>query len=123
VILSGDVHHAYLCDVAFKPEAEMKSAVLQAVCSPYRNPLDDHERKVVRAGFSRPVGTLARGLAQAAGAPDPGIRWRLLEGPYFDNQIGTVHLDGREATVRLDKTVAGNEHEKALEKIFERRVT
>ncbi|HEY8810807.1 MAG TPA: alkaline phosphatase D family protein [Solirubrobacterales bacterium] len=123
VILSGDVHHAYLCDVAFKPEAEMKSAVLQAVCSPYRNPLAEHERKVVRAGFTRPFGALARGLAHAAGAQDPGIRWRLLEGPYFDNQVGTLRLDGRKATVRLDKTVAGEEHEKALEKTFERRVT
>ncbi len=123
VILSGDVHHAYLCDVAFKASAEMKSPVLQAVCSPYRNPLEERERRVIRAGFSRPFEMLARGLAHAAGAPDPGIRWRLLEGPYFDNQVGTVRLDGREAIVRLDKTVAGEEDETALEKTFERRVT
>jgi hypothetical protein len=123
VILSGDVHHAYLSEVAFKRGAEVKSSVLQAVCSPYRNPLDKRERKVIRAGFFRPFEMLARGLAHAAGAPDPGIRWRLLEGPYFDNQVGTVRLDGREATVRLDKTVAGEEHERALEKTFERRVT
>ena len=122
VILSGDVHHAYLCDIAFKRNAEMKSLVLQAVCSPYRNPLDERERKVVRAGFSRPFQILAHGLRRLAGAPDPGIRWRLLEGPYFDNQVGTVRLDGREAIVRLDKTVAGEEHESALEKTFERRV-
>ena len=123
VILSGDVHHAYLCDVAFRPEAAMKSAVLQAVCSPYRNPLDERERKVVRAGFSRPFGALARGLAHAAGAPDPGLRWRLLAGPYYHNPGVTLRLDGRRATVRLDKTVAGEEHEKALEKSFERRVS
>jgi hypothetical protein len=123
VILSGDVHHAYLCDVAFRRSAEMKSPVLQAVCSPYRNPLDERERQVVRAGFSRPLGLFARGLRRLAGAPDPGIRWRLLEGPYFDNQVGTVRLDGREAIVRLDKTVAGEEDKTALEKTFERRVT
>jgi hypothetical protein len=122
-ILSGDVHHAYLCDVAFRPDVEMKSRVMQAVCSPYRNPLDERERQVVRAGFSRPFGALARGLAHAAGAPDPGIRWRLLEGPYFDNQVATVRLDGREAIVRLDKTVAGEERERKLEKTFERPVT
>ncbi len=122
MILSGDVHHAYLSEVAFRPSAEVESSVLQAVCSPYRNPLDERERKVVRAGFSGPFSALARGLAHAAGAPDPGIRWRLLEGPYFDNQIATVHLDGREATVRLDKTVAGKEDQRSLEKSFERRV-
>jgi len=123
IILSGDVHHAYLCDVAFMRDAGVKSSVVQAVCSPYRNPLEERERKVVRAGFSPSFTALARGLARAAGASDPGIRWRLLEGPYFDNQVGTVRLDGREAIVRLDKTVAGEEHEQALEKTFERRVT
>lgn len=122
VILSGDVHHAYLCDVAFRKDAGVQSAVVQAVCSPYRNPLDNHERRVVRAGFSRPFGALAKGLSRLSGAPDPGIRWRLLEGPYFDNQVGTVRLDGRQALVRLDKTAAGEEDEKSLEKTFERRI-
>jgi PhoD-like phosphatase len=122
VILSGDVHHAYLCDVAFKPEARVQSSVAQAVCSPYRNPLDQNERRVVRAGFSRPFHAVARGLARLSGAPDPGIRWRLLEGPYFDNQVATIRLDGRKAIVRLDKTVAGDEDEDALDKTFERRI-
>ncbi len=122
VILSGDVHHAYVCEVAFKRDAEMQSPVYQAVCSPYRNPLGPNERRVVRAGFSRPFAALARGLAHAAGAPDPGIRWRLLDGPYFDNQVATLRLDGRKAIARLDKTVAGDEDEKALEKTFERRL-
>lgn len=123
VLLSGDVHHAYICEVAFKPEAGVQSAVYQAVCSPYRNPLEANERRIVRAGFSRPFATLARSLARASGAPDPGIRWRLLDGPYFDNQVATLRLDGRRASARLDKTVAGEEDEKALEKSFERRLT
>jgi hypothetical protein len=122
-ILSGDVHHAYLCDVAFRPEAGVKSRVVQAVCSPYRNPLGSGERRAVRAGFTRPATAVARALAHGAGAPDPGIRWRLLEGPYFDNQVGTLRLDGREAIARLDKTVAGEENEKRLEKTFERRLS
>jgi PhoD-like phosphatase len=122
VLLSGDVHHAYLCDVAFKHDAGVQSAVYQAVCSPYRNPLDSRERAVVKAGFSRPFAALTRGLARLSGAPDPGIRWRLLEGPHFDNQVGTLHLEGRSATARLDKTVAGEEDERRLEKTFERRL-
>ena len=47
----------------------------------------------------------------------------MLEGPYFDNQVGTVRLDGRSAIVRLDKTMAGEEDQRALEKTFERRLT
>jgi PhoD-like phosphatase len=122
VILSGDVHHAYLFDIAFRKDAGVESRVVQAVCSPYRNPLDDKERRVVRAGFSRSAEVLARGLARSTGTPDPGIRWRCLEGPYFDNQVGTVRLDGRSSIVRLDKTVAGEEDETSLEKTYERRI-
>jgi len=122
VVLSGDVHHAYLCDVAFPGPAE-RSPVYQAVCSPYRNPLDSRERAVVRAGFKRPLQALAKGLARLAGAPDPGIRWRLLEGPCFDNQVASLRLDGRQATMRLDKTVPGEAGEQALEQSFERRLS
>jgi hypothetical protein len=122
VLLSGDVHHAYLSEVAFRREAGVGSAVFQAVCSPYRNPLDERERRVVRIGFSRPAHAIAQALARLAGAPDPGIRWRPMEGPYFDNQVGTLRLDGRSATMRLDKTVGGEEDERRLEKTFERRL-
>jgi hypothetical protein len=122
VLLSGDVHHAYLSQVGFRPGAAVESGVFQAVCSPYRNPLDERERKVVRAGFSRPFHALARGLARLAGAPGPGIGWRTLEGPHFDNQVATLRLEGREATMRLDKTVSGEEDPKRLDKTFERRL-
>jgi hypothetical protein len=122
VVLSGDVHHAYLCEVAFRRGTAMRTPVYQAVCSPYRNPLSRPERNVIRAGFTRPFKAAASGLARLAGAPDPGIRWRPLEGPCFDNQVATLRLDGREAIARLDKTVAGEEDERALEKSFERRL-
>jgi hypothetical protein len=123
VVMSGDVHHAYVAEMGFRPEAAVRSAVVQAVCSPYRNPLDSKERRVVELGFSRPFIAVARTLARLAGAPDPGMGWRTAEGPYFDNQVATIRLDGRHASIRLDKTVAGEEDETALEKIFERRLT
>ncbi len=120
VVLSGDVHHAYLAEMAFRPEAGMQSAVYQAVCSPYRNPLDRHERLAIEAGFSRPFTAVTHALAGASGASDPGMRWRLTEGPYFDNQVASLRLDGRRATMRLDKTVPGEEDERRLECVFER---
>ncbi|HEX3173571.1 MAG TPA: alkaline phosphatase D family protein [Solirubrobacterales bacterium] len=121
-ILSGDVHHAYLCEVGFPREVGARSAVYQAVCSPYRNDLARRERATVRAGFSRPATALARGLGRLAGAPDPGIRWRLLDGPYFDNQVATLRIAGREATLRLDKTLPHDEQPDALECSFEHRL-
>ena len=120
VVLSGDVHHAYLAEVAFRGSAGMRSAVYQATCSPFRNPLDAHERRAIEAMTGTAAERLIRLLARSAGAPDPGIRWRFCEGPYFDNQVGSLRIDGRKIEARLDKTKPGEHHEKKLERTFER---
>ncbi|MGN6275215.1 MAG: alkaline phosphatase D family protein [Solirubrobacterales bacterium] len=132
VVLSGDVHHAYLCEAGYpKTPAQgdaagsrstTRSPIYQAVCSPYRNPLGKNERRVVRTSFRRPAIAPARLLARATGALDPGIRWRLLDGPCFDNQVATLELDGRTATMRLDKTVPGEAGKEALQESFSRRL-
>jgi hypothetical protein len=118
VALSGDVHHAYLAEVGFRREAGVKSPVYQAVCSPVRNPLGKPERLFMRAGASRPAGLIARALARRARVPDPRIRWRL-RGQTFDNQVATLELDGREATLRLERTEPGSAD---LQLTFERRL-
>jgi hypothetical protein len=122
MVLSGDVHHAYLCDVAFRGSADGRAPVYQAVCSPYRNPLDEKERRTIRAGFRRGPALIATALARLAGAPRPRLRWRMLEGPYFDNQVATLELRGRSASIHLDKTVPGKGLEQRLERSFERRL-
>jgi hypothetical protein len=121
VVLSGDVHHAYLAEVAY-PGSTDRAPVYQAVCSPYRNPLDEKERRVVRMGFTTGFTRFASLLARAAGADDPGIRWRTIEGPFFDNQVATLQIDRRQATMRLDKTVPGEDGKEALEQSFTRRL-
>ena len=63
---------------------------------------------------------MAAALAKLAGAQDPGIRWRLLNGPCFDNQVATLHLDGRQARMRLDKTIPGDHDEHNLQTSFTR---
>jgi hypothetical protein len=120
VVLSGDVHHAYLCELGLPGGGVERSPIYQAVCSPYRNPLEEQERRVVRAGFSRTFAALCGALARLAGAPDPGCRWRLLEGPTFDNQVATLRLQGREATLGLRKTVPGGN---GLVRSFEHRLS
>jgi PhoD-like phosphatase len=122
-ILSGDVHHAYLAEVAFRRDANVSSAVYQAVCSPFRKGLDAHERLAVRIGHTRPTEVLVRALARASGVEDPDIRWRFAGGPYFDNQIATLSLEAREASLTISKTVHDPEVEGArLETAFERRI-
>jgi hypothetical protein len=105
VVLSGDVHHAYLAEMGFPRGSDVTSHVWQATCSPFRNPLSANERRAVRAGFSRAGAVLGRLLAKSAGVPPPPVRWRFQDGdPRFDNQIGTLELDGRRARARLERS-------------------
>jgi PhoD-like phosphatase len=123
-VLSGDVHHAYLAEVAFHRDAGVQSAVYQGVCSPYRNALDTRERRVIEVARTRPAAALARCLAAAAGVDDPSIRWRLCEGPCFDNQVATLKLDGRRASMKLEKVPHDPEgRDERLELDFERRLS
>jgi len=121
VVLSGDVHHAYLCDVGLPGDSE-RSPIYQAVCTPFRNPLEEKERRVVRAAFGPVLDSLCSGLAKLAGAPDRGCSWRLLEGPWFDNQVSTLTLDGDSATLRLERTQPGEIDAQALLHSFEHRL-
>src|SRR5215211_5728240 len=115
VLLSGDVHHAYLCEVGFPRDSGVRSSVYQAVCSPFRNPLGDSERRKAKIAASTPAWALTRALALAAGAEDPDLAWRFVEGPYFDNQVASLTLRDRAAYLKLEKTGAGDSEEHHLE--------
>jgi hypothetical protein len=123
VVVSGDVHHAYLAEVAFRRSAGVRTPVYQAVCSPMRNPLDEREKRAIRFGASPGGRAIGRALARSAGVEDPDIRWRFVEGPWFNNQVATLKIREREASMRLDKTVATDDEELKLEKVFDRSLT
>jgi hypothetical protein len=124
VVLSGDVHHAYLAEVAYHRDAGVRSAVWQAVVSPMRNALAKGERQGIAMTRTRWGLAIARVLARLSGVREPDLRWRFVEGPYYDNQIGTITLDGRSARMKLEKTnPADEEDERRLETIFERGLT
>jgi hypothetical protein len=121
--VGGDVHHAYLAEVGFRRRAGVRSAVYQAVCSPFRNALARHERTVVRSTARPIVARLMQMLARSAGVPDPDIRWRLAQGPTFDNQFATLELDGRAARFRIEKILPGNWQRPGIETSLERRLS
>jgi hypothetical protein len=123
VLLSGDVHHAYLAEVGFRRDAEVRSAVYQAVCSPFRNALEGRERQAIRFALTPAGVAISRGLARAAGAREPELRWRFVEGPFFDNQVATIEIEARRATIKLEKTVGDRRSdERSLETVFERQL-
>jgi hypothetical protein len=123
VTLSGDVHHAYVAQVEF-PGDGVRSKVWQAVVSPFRNPLDSKERRVIKALFKKPSELVTRALRRSAGVEDPPIKWQMVgEGPWFDNQYGVLTIDGRRIDFRLEKAVpVGTEGETELECVLEQRL-
>jgi hypothetical protein len=104
VLLSGDVHHAYVAEAWF-PGRDVESRVLQATCSPIRNPLDKRERRLLRSAFTRPVAAVARRLSRAAGVAPGSMRWTFAQEPTFDNQIARLDLCGRNAYLLIEKTI------------------
>ena len=120
-LLGGDVHHAFVAEVAFRRSIGAGIRVVQAVCSPFRNDLDRRERRVLRFAASRPGRTIGRGLAAGARVERPRIRWRVTDGPYFDNQVATLRIRGRSLELDIDKTVPGDPHPR-LERVCRRRL-
>jgi hypothetical protein len=120
ITLGGDIHHAYLAEVAFRRSQQVESAVWQAVCSPYRNPLDSRERRIAALGSTDGGRLIGKALARSAGVPDADVRWRLIQPPTFDNQIATLRFHGREVRLTLERAASGEPAE--LETSLERRL-
>ncbi|MDT4993049.1 MAG: hypothetical protein QOH97_2941 [Actinoplanes sp.] len=101
-VLSGDVHHSYVA------RADLGTAtstpVHQLTCSPIHNQVPAFMRPLMRVSWSRAAANAMRGLAKAAGAPRPKLRWERLAGPYFGNAISTLRHDGPHAVVTVEGT-------------------
>ncbi len=93
LLLSGDVHYSYLAKAR-------RHDIYQIVCSPIRNPLSRAVRLAnVVASFG--LAGLAGGLlARLARLPRPPLRWRITNGPWFQNAVATLDLEDGAATVR-----------------------
>jgi hypothetical protein len=94
--LSGDVHHSYVAEVRRPANAVPgTSRIIQAVCSPIRNPLPRAMRFATAAvsyGLAGPLGRLA---TRSAKVPDPPFHWDIVEGPWYDNNLATLEaVDG-----------------------------
>ncbi|MPZ94488.1 MAG: alkaline phosphatase family protein [Propionibacteriales bacterium] len=100
--LSGDVHHSYLAEADLGRLVPGRARLLQAVCSPIRNPLPRAIRfasATSARGLAWPLGRL---LARSAKVADPPFRWSITDGPWFDNALATLDLTGRHARLRWE---------------------
>jgi hypothetical protein len=103
--LSGDVHHSYVSEV----RRRRGGRIVQAVCSPIRNPLPRFFRfmtAVLAYAVAGPIGSL---VSRSAHVPRPPFRWRKLAGPWFDNAVATLEDRDDGLLLRWEKGVAGDD--------------
>ncbi|HEX2742605.1 MAG TPA: alkaline phosphatase D family protein [Rubrobacter sp.] len=121
LVLSGDVHHGYLAEATFTDGA--RSRFYQAVSSPLRNALPNKKSFLPSYAWSKPVIFATRFLARLAGVRAEPLTWRMThDAAFFENQISTLELEDRSATITFEKAVLDASKEPALEVLYERRL-
>ena len=105
--LSGDVHNSYVAEVFRSGGAR----ILQAVCSPIRNPLPQAIRYMTGFSSKNIGGGIGRFLARRAKVPPSPISWRTIRGPWFDNNLATLETRGRCLWLRWETGVVDSGHD------------
>ena len=103
--LSGDVHNSYVTEITPNQLPAGSSRIIQAVCSPIRNPLPRQVRiaqAFIGKGLAHPLKLLVRRTAKVPNAP---YDWPMTEGPWFDNNLATLEVRGRGLVMRWDMGV------------------
>jgi hypothetical protein len=103
VLLSGDVHYAYLAEAHF-PGGPVQSRVYQAVCSPFRHSLEPKLEWANRFASGPGGGVVGAVLTHSARVPKPSFSWEITHGPFFENEVATLDLQGRNARLILERT-------------------
>jgi len=114
LVLSGDVHHAYIAEPTWPSGGGPQARVLQLTCSPVHNSVPLSIRLGFRFGWSAVARVLGRRFVRHGGCPRPQVDWRRTGGPWFGNQLMTLTLRGRSARLRLEQA-RGNGVLKAVE--------
>lgn len=107
--LSGDVHNSYVNEV---PDGELgtTSRIIQAVCSPIRNPLPMHVRALqgkLSDWGKRPMRALVSRMTKVA---QPPFSWATTHGPWFDNNLAAVQVTADGLLFTWDKGVVEDGH-------------
>ena len=135
-IISGDVHHSYLAAVDLPRRMAgtglagtgtsgtgTRSAVYEAVCSPFHQAMPPKLVTAQKIASSRLGGLVGTAISALAGAHIPKIRWRVTEGPWFDNMIAVLEYNGNVARVRFDRALSDDAGEPRLELARASRLT
>ncbi|WP_084722788.1 DUF7800 domain-containing protein [Streptomonospora alba] len=100
LLLGGDVHFSYLARAhAADGGRGAPASIAQLVCSPTCNRMPPLLRRLTWLSARGITGLIGSLLARAARVPRSPLRWRMQGGPWYDNALATLVLDGRSAEV------------------------
>ena len=123
IVLSGDVHLGYVAEAKFRDE-QVKSAIYQAVSSPFRNSLPGEKSRLHSASWTEPGELASRFLARLVGIEEEEMSWRLTHQElWYENQVATLQLEDQQATLTFEKTILDDSGEPGLKTIYERQLT
>ena len=72
--------------------------------------------------MTRGAARVGRALARAAGVEDEPLTWEIADGPWFDNQVATLELDGRRCRFRLESALGAGDEPPRLEQTAVRQL-
>jgi len=121
LVLSGDVHHAYVAEVV-EPKG-ITSRIYQLTCSPVHNEVPHPMVQTFKLGWSKPAIAITAGLRRLAGLPRTRMRWRKRSGPFFGNELAVLTLDDTRAQLRFEKAETGRDGKALLRTVFDGRLT
>jgi PhoD-like phosphatase len=106
-VLSGDVHHAYAAVARYPDQPDqtpIRSRIYQLTCSPVHNYVPLPMKIAFRVAWSRVAERTTRVLLERVShLPSQPLDWDRIAGPYYGNEIATLRLRGRSATLVIEK--------------------
>jgi hypothetical protein len=118
-VLSGDIHFSFHGQIHFPAEMDVATPVHQLVNSPLRNQLRPEERLVIRFMLSRAGRTIGRMLRRSVGDPPSPVTWQIDHGPVFANSVAEITFDGDDATLCIERALAGEDGHNEIEVAFD----
>ncbi|MGI8721686.1 MAG: alkaline phosphatase D family protein [Geodermatophilaceae bacterium] len=121
LVLSGDVHHAYVAEIV-EPKG-ITSRIYQLTCSPVHNEVPHPMVQTFKIGWSKPAIAITAALRRLARVPRTRMRWRKRAGPFFGNELAVLTLNGTRADLRFEKAETGEDRTPMLRTVFAGRLT
>lgn len=120
LVLSGDVHHAYVAEVV-RPTG-ITSRIYQLTCSPVHNKVPHPMAQTFKIGWSKPAMAVTAAVRRLAGVRRTRMRWEKRSGPFFGNELAVLTLDGKRVHLRFEKAETGEDGKPSLRTVFAGRL-